>query len=95
MPNFPNPKIERKARAHNYRNPLYNTTAWRRLRAAVLREQPLCVHCTETGATTLAQMVDHIFPVRLGGDMWALDNLQPLCNKCHARKSAREQNQFE
>ncbi|MGA0081666.1 MAG: HNH endonuclease [Ilumatobacteraceae bacterium] len=94
MPRFPAPKVERKARAHNFRNPLYNTTAWRRLRAAVLREQPMCVHCAETGAITLAQMVDHIKPVRLGGDMWDPDNLQPLCNKCHAVKSAHEQFEF-
>jgi len=58
---------------------------WRRLRAAFLREHPLCVEC---GA--LANVVDHVTPHR--GDerlMWAEDNLQPMCDRCHRVKTAR------
>ncbi|MGY2133640.1 HNH endonuclease [Hymenobacter sp. HD11105] len=35
-------------------------------------------------------MVDHIKPVREDGDFFEASNLQPLCNPCHARKSAKE-----
>lgn len=58
---------------------------WRRLREQVLYSQPLCAMC---GA--IAVDVDHIIPIRQGGDVLALDNLQPLCRKCHARKTQRE-----
>jgi 5-methylcytosine-specific restriction protein A len=37
-----------------------------------------------------AVLVDHIEPVKQGGDMWDPGNLQPLCNLCHERKSAAE-----
>ena len=54
--------------------------AWRTLRAAVLREHPLCVLCR----TAVASEVDHI-----GDD--PTDNrreaLQALCKPCHSRKT--------
>ena len=58
-------------------------TDWRRLRAAVLSEQPYCVLC-DMPATT----VDHILPRRVGGTDERI-NLQPLCAPCHSRKTAR------
>lgn len=57
---------------------------WAQLRLVVLREHPACVVC---GAP--ATDVDHITPKRLGGQD-ALDNLQPLCHACHARKTLGE-----
>jgi len=35
-------------------------------------------------------VVDHITPVRLGGDFWQTDNHQALCHRCHNSKSGRE-----
>lgn len=35
-------------------------------------------------------MVDHIVPLHEGGDSLDWSNLQPLCNRCHARKRGRE-----
>jgi hypothetical protein len=38
-----------------------------------------------------ARLVDHITPARTPGvDFFDTSNLQPLCNDCHERKSARE-----
>jgi 5-methylcytosine-specific restriction protein A len=76
----------------SYIEPRYNTQHWRNLRASVLQNSPLCKACESVGLITLAQMVDHIEPVRLGGEFWDADNLQPLCNSCHASKSAKERN---
>lgn len=74
----------------NYHEPRYNTTAWRNVRAYVMQGSPLCAACEAIGFITLAQMVDHITPIRLGGEFWDTSNLQPLCNSCHASKSAKE-----
>ncbi len=62
---------------------------WRKLREAVLNEQPLCVQCLEENRLTAATEVDHInndsHDNRMG-------NLAGLCKPCHSRKSATEQN---
>ena len=39
---------------------------------------------------SIAEVVDHIPPVRLGGDFWDERNHQPLCHRCHNSKSGRE-----
>lgn len=65
------------------------TRAWYRLRAMILNESPLCLHCLSVGRTTPATEVDHITPIRAGGSN-ARSNLQPLCKPCHSRKTATE-----
>ena len=96
MPSLNKPKgAKAKARPYQkgkYVEPRYNTTQWRNVRELVLQANPLCANCESVGLITVAQMVDHIEPVRLGGAFWDVDNLQPLCNSCHASKSARERN---
>lgn len=83
----------------NFHNPMYHTTAWRRLRAAHLADNPLCVECRKIGELRQAQVVDHIKPVSTGVDefereslMWNPDNLQSLCNQHHNQKSGYERN---
>ena len=94
MPNINQSKRAKAARKEYtkgaYKEPRYNTTQWRNVRALILQDSPLCKACEEVGLITLAQMVDHIKPVRLGGNFWDHENLQPLCNSCHASKSAKE-----
>lgn len=65
--------------------------AWRRLRAQVLCETPLCVACKRQGRFVMATVVDHI-----DGDATHDDraNLQPLCASCHSAKTARENGGF-
>ena len=63
--------------------------AWRKLRALVLREEPLCRACALAGWVTAASEVDHIVPRKAGGSEERA-NLQPLCKPCHARKTAIE-----
>jgi len=95
MPNFPSPKRtkpkEKSTRVGSKETePRYHTKAWRAARLDALQREPLCRICDSMGYVTLAQMVDHITPVRLGGDFWDADNHQPLCNSCHAVKSQSE-----
>lgn len=68
----------------------YHTGTWKRLRADVLREEPLCRECAKRGIVKAAQMVDHIVPIRQGGDKMSKGNLQPLCRACHERKTIDE-----
>ncbi|WCB45049.1 HNH endonuclease [Nitratidesulfovibrio vulgaris] len=64
-------------------------SAWRALRAQVLREEPLCRACAAQGRITAATDVDHIVSRAQGGtDDRA--NLQPLCHACHSRKTAQQ-----
>jgi 5-methylcytosine-specific restriction enzyme A len=63
---------------------------WSRIRQRALeRDKFLCVHCRAQGRVTMAQVVDHITPLSMGGRD-NLENLQSLCKAHHDAKSARE-----
>ncbi len=67
----------------------YCTSQWQRLRVAKLNECPLCLVCEKRGETVLATTVDHIKPVKQGGDPFpALDGLMALCERCHNEKTS-------
>lgn len=72
----------------------YHTPTWRRLRMEVLRREPLCRRCAQAGITREARVVDHIVPIRQGGDKMAMSNLQPLCTACHEKKTIEEGGRF-
>jgi len=68
----------------------YTSKEWRSVRSVKLKLNILCENCEQHNRTALATMVDHIIPIRLGGDALELDNLQSLCTRCHNRKSGQE-----
>jgi 5-methylcytosine-specific restriction protein A len=63
---------------------------WRRVRNAVLHDQPFCVACNAAGVVQLAQEVDHVVPLAHGGARLERQNLQGLCREHHAEKTAAE-----
>jgi 5-methylcytosine-specific restriction enzyme A len=63
---------------------------WRKVRALHMAFEPLCRWCVKEGRTTSGELVDHIVPLRLGGDRLSRSNLQTLCRRCHAIKTAAE-----
>ena len=65
----------------------YNSRTWRRYRSTYLNRHPLCVECKR-----VAQVVDHIIPVRLndGLDFYDHTNHQSMCHVCHNAKRGRE-----
>jgi 5-methylcytosine-specific restriction protein A len=67
----------RRMQAYNYGR------AWRRLRLAVLSEQPIC----PCGAK--ASEVDHVVPLSAGGTH-DRSNLMARCKPCHSRKTLKE-----
>jgi 5-methylcytosine-specific restriction endonuclease McrA len=64
---------------------VYMSLKWKATRSRVLFEHPIC----PCGA--LANEVDHIVPLELGGAPFSRDNLQALCPTCHSRKTRQEQ----
>jgi 5-methylcytosine-specific restriction protein A len=81
--------LERKPDARESSNRRGYDATWRKIRARVLRERPLCVECMRVGVVTAANEVDHIIPLRDGGTHDD-ENLQPLCKSCHSKKTRRE-----
>ena len=64
---------------------------WRKASMLFLKANPLCKHCEKDGKLIKAEVVDHITPHR--GDQttfWDESNWQPLCTKCHNRKTRTE-----
>ena len=58
---------------------------WKRLSAAHLKANPLCVFCKERGITKQAEQVDHVIPCT-DNPVLQRDptNLRSLCAPCHA-----------
>lgn len=72
----------------------YNSR-WRKVRKIFLTEHPLCVECERQGKYVQATVVDHIIPHK--GDQalfWDENNWQPLCKRCHDRKTVLEDGGF-
>jgi 5-methylcytosine-specific restriction enzyme A len=73
------------------RKAIYNSRRWRGLRRTVLRARPWC---EASDCPNLATDVDHIVPLRVilanQGDPFDPTNVQPLCKRHHAEKTARE-----
>ena len=61
---------------------------WRKVRAAVLADEPLCRMCAEQGTTMAATEVDHVDGNSSNNDR---ANLRPLCKPCHSRRTLRDQ----
>jgi 5-methylcytosine-specific restriction protein A len=82
---MPEPRKRKAMHERRHQEKRYNASTWRKYRKAFLSRNPLCVECGR-----VAEVVDHITPVRLGGDFWDERNHQPLCHRCHNSKSGRE-----
>ena len=60
---------------------------WARVRRAVLdRDAWRCRSCGRAGRME----VDHVVPLRCGGDPFDPANLQSLCRRCHIEKTRAE-----
>jgi len=62
-------------------------TAWRTMRARVLREEPVC--CVP-GCGRLSNQVDHVIPLKLNPDLALVrSNLRGMCGPHNASKGAK------
>ncbi len=64
-------------------------TTLQNIRKAHFHKHPLCVKCQEIGRATIAQELDHILALHLGGKD-VPENRQSLCSECHLAKSKQE-----
>jgi len=89
-----NLKRQRKPKIKTYNKrtaqDIYDSVAWRKLRAYKIMMNPLCEICEEKGKTTMATEVHHIIPFMNGIDKYqrqrlALDysNIMSICGPCH------------
>ena len=69
----------------------YNSSRWRAIRNYFLKRNPLCVYCKSKDIIKPAEVIDHIVPIKQGGEMYSELNLQALCKRCHDKKSRSEQ----
>ena len=68
----------------------YTTQRWQRFRRHKLRERPLCEYCLNDGKIEPAIAVDHIIPIKRGGDAYPpLDHLMSLLRIASQPKNAR------
>lgn len=72
----------------------YRTKEWRDIRQKKLKISPLCEECKKNGTLVIGKIVDHIIPIKQGGEPYNLENLQTLCWSCHSRKSILEGSRF-
>ena len=76
------------------RQKIYNTTRWKKLRAAFLSETPLCAECLAEGKITASQEVHHVVSfmnaapdlARMRDLAYDWKNLQGLCDYHHNLK---------
>lgn len=62
---------------------------------ALAKGQPdLAICVSRHGVPMPSTDVDHVIPIRGGGDPWDHNNLQGLCHEDHARKTQLERNNF-
>jgi 5-methylcytosine-specific restriction protein A len=73
---------------------IYQSARWHKFSKQFLKENRLCKECLDKGITEVAQVTDHVIPLKMwipqGGDPFDLNNVQPLSKVCHNRKTARE-----
>jgi 5-methylcytosine-specific restriction endonuclease McrA len=70
-------------------DPRYSTSAWQRLRWAILDRDRGACQIREAGCTHGATAVDHIVSPLEGGDFYDPANLRATCRSCNSRRGAR------
>jgi 5-methylcytosine-specific restriction enzyme A len=78
------PRLSPPARGYDW--------TWRKLRLAILAEEPLCRWCLAEDRLVAATEVHHVIPIAKRPDL-RLDraNCVPLCAPCHSAHTRAEQ----
>lgn len=88
----PGRKAKSTARHEGTRTQRGYDNNWLKLSRMCLAEEPYCRYCARDGRVTLAQVSDHIIPIRIRPDLrLERTNVQSLCKTCHDSVKAREE----
>lgn len=91
MKEIPKPVIQQETKVIKINGvELYKTNRHRNASARHRMKYPYCYTCQEQGITTLADMMDHVIPVNVGGDPWDRRNRMSMCHNCHNSKRGKE-----
>jgi len=88
-PNIRQPIVRKKDERPNAHQRGYCGN-WKRARLMHLAREPLCRMCSKENRYTLANEVDHIVPLAIGGNRFDSANLQSLCRPCHQEKTRED-----
>ena len=107
---IPRPWVKNTKQGTRYApDPFYQSREWKQTRASFLASPPLiqlppilsipyqnkyCVECWKAGKIVDTHTVDHIKRKRADGEWTDHSNLQGLCSRHHAQKSATEKNEL-
>jgi 5-methylcytosine-specific restriction enzyme A len=62
----------------------YVSTLWRKLRAVILANDPLCYYCLLSGHRRLATICDHYRPRKIFPELeLSPENIKGSCDNCH------------
>lgn len=65
----------------------YYSSPWRKLRAFILAEDPLCYYCSLSDKKRLATIADHYRPRKLFPELQLIHtNIKGSCDHCHNQK---------
>ena len=74
----------------------YSSGAWQKTRKIYITNNPLCRRCLNKDIVRKSDVVDHIIPIKIDWNKRLdQDNLQSLCNSCHASKSEEDRQKYE
>lgn len=79
---------QRKAKKKFGQDPFYKKTVWRKMSKAIIEQFIICPVCEENPA----EMTDHVIRRNQDGADYDIDNLLPMCNRCHNIKRGLEAN---
>ncbi len=68
----------------------YNSPDWKEYSKRYRRRNKWCVMALELGKKIIAEIVDHIIPMRYGGSPWDPRNHQGLSWSNHSKKTRKE-----
>ena len=79
-------------RSDNYKEnaKLYNSTAWKKKRIAMMSKYPLCACCLLEGRVVPTAHIDHVIPHKRLQERFLVNIFQGLCAACHTQKTTLE-----
>jgi 5-methylcytosine-specific restriction endonuclease McrA len=99
MPYLPRENTKRPNQGFDKSNvSFYASSAWRKVRQAIIRTTPLCAVCLSINIMTdctYSGHVDHIIRIRAGGAKLDPVNLWVLCRDHHNKKSYLESRGYD